>query len=120
LLAIGILFQGCKIYHKYNVSTEQAIDSEKNVKVMMEDGTRYYFDQIKTDGHILYGVNKLHGQFKNTLLDHDQIKYIYLIDPEKSAKRTRILVPVLVSGGIILLIGYGIYKISNTPWLSWD
>ncbi len=120
ILVLSILFQGCQIYHKSTATLDQGIDSEQKVKVILVDGSKYYFDQIKIDGDILYGVNNIHNQFKNTLLYRDQIKYIYLFDSAKSKKRTHILIPVIICGGIILLIGYGIYSFSNTDWLSWD
>ena len=120
ILVLSILFHGCQIYHKSTATIDQAIDSEQKVKVILVDGSKYYFDQIKIDGDILYGVNNIHGQFKNTLLHRDQITYLYLFDTAKSKKRTHILIPVLISGAIILLIGYGIYSFSNTDWLSWD
>jgi len=120
ILVLFILLQSCRIYHKSTATLDQAIDSEQKVKVILVDDSKIYFDQIKIDGDILYGANNIHGQIRNTLLSRDQIKYIYLFDSANSKKRTHILIPVLISGGIILLIGYGIYSFSNTDWLSWD
>jgi len=57
VLAILFLFQNCKVYHTQSVSIENAIQSESNVKVKLNNDEPYYFKKLINEENRIYGVS---------------------------------------------------------------
>jgi len=89
------MFQGCKIYYHNSVTIEQAIVSEKKLKLTLTNGEKYTFCKLIKKENQLYGITKIHsttakkmdslivrctvnGKFAKIKLFKKDIKEIYL------------------------------------------
>jgi len=94
---------------------------KRYVKIVTYDGREFLFDSIYHKNDALYGLLRKSTK-KNILeieLHEDQIKevYIYVLNKEKSRKRTVIL--IAVPGIIIVVFGLMFLIISLSTWEPW-
>jgi hypothetical protein len=59
VIAMLILFQSCKVYHKQNVTINEAVSSEKKVKVHLSNNKKYAFCKLIYKQGQLYGITKI-------------------------------------------------------------
>jgi hypothetical protein len=102
-----ILFQGCKVYYKQTVTLEQAFDSDKKVKIITVDGKKMYFERLKIEYGVLYGIQKSKGQYFQVILPPQDIQEIHLMNIK--ATRGYSLVIFFGSIGGFSLLLYGIF-----------
>ena len=52
LLSLVVILQGCRIYHPENVPIQKAANTNKAVKLILNDNEPYYFEYIKKKGEL--------------------------------------------------------------------
>lgn len=120
LLSFTILFQSCKVYHKQNVTINDAVLSEKSVKIISTTNENYFFYKLFIKDDNLYGVTKINSATAKKLdcnitrctvdgkkakinLDQNSIKEIYLKN-EKLSKALTIVSPIVIVSGVIVIV----------------
>lgn len=95
LFLFTICFQSCKVYQSQHVPVEEAILSQKRVKVITVNNDKYFFKKLFVKQDTLYGVTKINsvtakkldnkiirctvdGKMAKIILDTNSIKGIYL------------------------------------------
>ncbi len=117
-LAVTILFQGCQIYYKQTATPEQAFESNAKVKIITIDDRIMYFEKIKVEDNVLYGVQKIKNKSINLILPKSDIREIHLINEKTSKTSSIILICCIVSGAVVLL-GFALEdSMKNTEWFS--
>lgn len=121
LLPVIALFflQGCNVYQKTSVGVEEAVRSQRRVKVVTTDNVFYEFKRLQRQDGQLMGVtspgsdtaNKLsgypmekEGQNVKFPLDENRLESIYLKDRTKS-NLISYGIPAVVLVGTAVLIG---------------
>ncbi|HKJ48922.1 MAG TPA: hypothetical protein VJ973_07520 [Christiangramia sp.] len=59
LLIVSVLFQSCSIYHSDNISLEQAVDTNRKVRITTDAGDKLKFRWIENEGGRYYGHTKV-------------------------------------------------------------
>lgn len=120
LLAITMSFQNCKVYHSQNVTVEEAVLSQKKVKIIANNNDKYFFKKIFIQEDTIYGVTKINSatakkldcnikrcsvndKMAKIILDKNTLKEIYLQN-EKLSKTLTILAPLVVVSVVILIV----------------
>lgn len=120
LMSVIVLFQSCKVYHIQNVKVEEALLSQKRVKVIAVNNDKYFFKKLFFKEGNIYGVTKIHSvtakkldskieicslndKMAKIILDKNNIKEIYLQN-EKLSLVLSILGPIVVVSGIVLIL----------------
>lgn len=67
LLTFSVLFQGCKTYYDQNVSINEAVSSEKKVKVELINSEKYTFCKLMYKEEQLYGITKINSKAAKSL-----------------------------------------------------
>ncbi len=100
LMASLVLFQSCRVYHKANVSIDEAVKSEKRARLMTKEGEKLKFIKIIEDNGNYYGL-----KFKsaNVLIQPDNIDSLRLHDRTMSIIYGTIIAIVGLSTGFILI-----------------
>ena len=78
MLTCLIFFQSCRVYHKKNVSLDEAVAERSRVKIMTNNGKKLKFKRIDLDSSQYYGVKKVKGISVRTLIDPSSIKSLRL------------------------------------------
>ena len=76
LFSVLILFQGCTVYKKANITLEDAYKSKNRVKVTTNDNQKLKFKIIDFADGNYYGVEKKPQGIRKTLLDNKSIHKI--------------------------------------------
>ena len=106
LLAFLILFQGCTVYKKQNISLKEAANTNSKVKVITEENkTQKYLYIINKNGEY-YGIKKINNKRTEAPLQQENLKGIRIKDKSTSNIYTAVLL-----GGITLIVA--IVGISN-------
>ena len=66
-IAMSILFQSCKVYHKQNVTLHEAVSSEKKVKIVLLNNEKYAFCKLVYKQEQLYGITKINSRAATSL-----------------------------------------------------
>ena len=78
-----MLMQGCKVYHSKTATVDEAILTQKRVKVKTDNGDTYKYDKIQKEDNKLYGIvkwesrnaKKLSKQMVEGILIGEYVKY---------------------------------------------
>jgi hypothetical protein len=107
LLIVTTILKSCSVYESYPTSLDVAVNSNKTVKVKLNNDDTYEFIKlVKDDENQLYGIapvnsktsialsNKIveaksNNLYVEILLEVDEIKGIYLEDVERDENYTR-------------------------------
>lgn len=92
-----ILFQSCRVYNRYPVSIDDAVKSEKRVKIKTTGNRTLKFTKLISEDGNYYGIksNKNSGQYVKTLLIKEELQNIRLQNKALSIIYG-IVVPLLV------------------------
>lgn len=107
-LIVIIFLQGCSVYHKQNVTLEEA--SKANTKVLMvrENDKKVHLYRVELVDGLYYGVRKVSGGKAKILLDEKDIKSLRLLNSSASTFGTigivigSIIIVTLIAGAISL------------------
>jgi hypothetical protein len=103
-LAIAVLFQCCKVYHKDPISVDVAVSNEvKRVKVITNDDRVYVFDSIYYKQDKLYGLSAKKDK-SELLIIEESIKEIHLYNPGKSTGMTVLLILSIPAAFAVIVI----------------
>jgi|OpeIllAssembly_1097287.scaffolds.fasta_scaffold377651_1 hypothetical protein len=119
LLLSILLFQSCKIYQSKPITSDEAVEFQRNVKIKTTTNETYKFESLQKEDGKLYGIAKSNsrtakklkdriiksdsnGKFVKILLPDNFIDKIYYQDKTMSTVST-ILDIVLVAGSIATL-----------------
>lgn len=119
-IAMSILFQSCKVYHTQNVTINEAVSSEKKVKVVLLNNEKYAFCKLIYKQEQLYGITKINsaaatsldtlmvgctvdGKVAKIKLNENTIKEIYLYN--KTLSRVISIAGPIVIVVVIVIIG---------------
>jgi hypothetical protein len=97
-----IFFQSCRVYHKKNVSLEEAMVGQKRVKIKTNDGKKLKYKSIVLDSSQYYGVKVVKGISVRTLIDPSTIKWLRLHN------KTMSIIYGVIIGFAIALVGSAI------------
>ncbi len=78
ILVSLMLFQSCRVYHKGNVSLDEAITQQKRVKIKTKDGRKLKFKSVVIDSSQYYGIKKIRGKTVRTLIEPNNIETLRL------------------------------------------
>jgi len=115
LLTLSILFQGCSIYYRQPVSSEEAFESNQKVKIVYFDGRKEYFKKLEMEDDILYGIKKYKGKLYKISLHKDEIKEIHLKN-KRASTVTTVVVLTVVPIGIFFTIGFISIMVEGWGW----
>ncbi len=101
-LSIGLL-QSCVAYHNTPVSLEQAVQSNKRVKLKTSLNQTYNFDQIVLEKEQFYGLKKKNGKMARIAISENLDNKVFLQSNRKSTWATIVIigVPVIVLAIIV-------------------
>lgn len=116
-IAMSILFQCCKVYHKQSVTINEAVSSEQKVKVVLLNNEKYAFCKLIYKQEQLYGITKINstaatsldtlmvgctldGKIAKIKLSENSIKEIHLYNKALS-RAISIAGPIVIVGIII-------------------
>lgn len=101
-LAMMILFQGCTVYKKTNVSMQDAATEHVKTKVKTINGN-LIFKYIIFENDNYYGIKKSKGEIEKTRLVKESIGSIHLKNKAMSTVLT-VALPIGVLVGVIFLL----------------
>ena len=81
-----MLLQSCRVYHKAPVSVDEAVATNKMVKVYTTENKKFVFKKLVKEEDKIYGISTLHELNKNEFAP-----YVKEIDREKGL--VKILLP---------------------------
>jgi hypothetical protein len=90
-LSALMLMQSCIVYNKTPVSVEEAIATNRRVKVYTTENETYEFKKLVKEKENIYGIIDNYGSNKQARLRIDLASYIKEIDTEKGL--AKILLP---------------------------
>ena len=61
LLLMCIMFKSCKVYYEHSVSVEQAVSTEKKVKLILNNNETYTFYKLIKSENQLFGITKINS-----------------------------------------------------------
>jgi hypothetical protein len=128
LLLSVLLFQSCKIYQAKPITSDEAVEFQRNVKIKTTTNETYKFESLQKEDGKLYGIAKSNSRtakklkdkiiksnsnnkFVKILLPDDFIDKIYYQDKTMSTVSS-VLNTVMLAGSIatlalwVLLIGF--------------
>jgi hypothetical protein len=85
-LSALMLMQSCRVYHKNPVSVDEAVATNKLVKIYTTENKKFVFKKLLKEEGNLYGISTLHELNKNEFAP-----YVKEIDKEKGL--VKILLP---------------------------
>jgi len=118
-LAVTFLVQSCKVYHSGTVSVDEAISSQKRVKVKSNDNETYRFKKLDKNNGKLYGVahrnsDAAHYLSSNIIDNTNGGKYVDILIPDKFISKIQlhnkslstvltVLLPIIAIGGLLTI-----------------
>jgi hypothetical protein len=108
-LSALILLQGCTVYHSANVTLEEAVRSDINVRIKTNDQQTLKFRKVGVENGNFYGVKKNNGMIVRTPLDH---KFINSINSKDKTLSTilSIGIPVIIVGVLLAIAESGAWS----------
>ncbi len=100
LLVFLILFQGCTVYKKQNISLDQAVENNGKVKLITKSNDKYKFKYITIVDGEYFGVVKRKGEIINYQLQEKNIK---AVKPKSKAASIAITTLALIPVSILVL-----------------
>jgi len=99
------------VYHKQSVSVGEALHRQKRpVKIIVDDGRTFRFNEIYSDEGTLYGLiiekeSTLKADTVRVIIPEGRIRDIYLLN-EKATKKATLIVKICIIGGVVSLVIY--------------
>ena len=119
MLSIVVLMQSCRVYHSATVSVDEAISSQKRVKVKSNDNETYRIKKLDKNNGKLYGVAHLNSDaahyLSSYLIDNTNGgKYVDILIPDKFISKIQlhnkslstvltVLLPIIAIGGLLTI-----------------
>jgi hypothetical protein len=120
LLLSVLLFQSCKVHQTKSITSDEAIDFQRNVKIKTTTNETYTFESLQKEDGKLYGIAKSNSRtakklkdkviksdsknkFVKVILPDDFIAEIYSQDKTTFNKVSSVLDTVLLVGSIVTL-----------------
>jgi hypothetical protein len=120
LLLSVLLFQSCKVHQTKSITSDEAIEFQRNVKVKTTTNETYTFESLQKEDGKLYGIAKSNSRaakklkdkviksdsnnkFVKVILPDDFIAEIYPQDKTTFNKVSSVLDTVLLVGSIVTL-----------------
>lgn len=97
-----MLLQSCKVYHSKSVSLEEAVKSEKRVKIKTKENRTHKFSKLVLEEGQLYGVKIRGNQISKTPLKVQELKRIRLHNKMMSIL-LGITVPIITIVGLFII-----------------
>ena len=67
ILSLIFLLQSCSIYHSENLSLEEAVESNRNLRITTDEGEKLKFKRIEEEDGGYYGLVKLNSKTSKEL-----------------------------------------------------
>jgi len=110
VLTALLLFQSCRVYKKVPVTINEAVTSEKRIKIKTLDGNKLKFKRVVIVDGNYYGIKKVNGKLEKIPID------LNTIDTVREHNTTlSIIYGVTIAATIALYISYGIVL---TAWAN--
>jgi hypothetical protein len=120
LLLLVLLFQSCKVHQTKSITSDEAIEFQRNVKIKTTTNETYTFESLQKEDGKLYGIAKSNSRtakklkdkviksdsknkFVKVILPDDFIAEIYSQDKTTFNKVSSVLDTVLLVGSIVTL-----------------
>ncbi len=97
-----IFFQSCRVYHSKHVPLEEAVKSEKRVKIKTKEQKTLKFNRVVLEEGQFYGIKVKGKQINKTLLKIEDLKKVRLHNKTMSII-LGIAVPVITIAGIFVI-----------------
>lgn len=78
LCSLGILFQSCRVYHHESVALNDAVNSEKRVKIHNKNGKTLKFNRIEEIDEKFYGITERRYDLVKTELNIEELDRVRL------------------------------------------
>ncbi len=109
ILAMLILFQGCKVYHKDSVTLQKAVESGERTKIETKLNNRIVHNKVIFEDDKYFGVKKINGAFIKIPIDENKISKVRLQNKTLSTIYTILLpIAIVVGAGLTFLAGGGL------------
>ena len=109
--SILIFFQGCTVYKSANITLDQAVDTNANVKIKTTENQTLRFNYIEHESDVYYGLKNSNNSWVKIPINEDNIDKIQVKDKSLSIV-SNIAIPFLVVGGVFLI------AVLNDPYLN--
>ena len=112
LFSLLILLQGCTVYKSANVSLEEAVRSDTQVRIKTNDNQTLKFKNVEAENGIYYGNMYKKSTWVKTAINEDSIAIVQVKDKTLSTVLS-IAIPLVIIGGILVVAvdaslgGYG-------------
>lgn len=117
-LAALMLMQSCRVYHSKTSTVDEAVMSQKRVKIKSQIDQTYTFNYLIKEGGQLYGITKRKSETAKKLFaqineDKSFDKFVGILLPNENIKEIHVHnktlstilsigIPVVIVGGIIV------------------
>ena len=102
ILCFTVIFQSCRAYYKKPASLEQAVETQKRVRIETHDKRILRFKQVIYEDGKFYGLKMVNGQLERTEISPNNLKGVRLHNKGKSIV-LGILTPIIVVGSILFI-----------------
>jgi len=86
LILIMLLFQSCKVYKSKSITSDEAVEFQRNVKIKTTTNETYKFESLQKDDGKLYGIAKRNSRTAKKLKDK-------IVKTNSNSKFVKILLP---------------------------
>jgi len=112
LISFFWIFQSCAIYHKQPRTLDEAVKSNRKVKVILTDGRKLKFDRLEIEAETIFGVQNIKGEQQKTIISKNQIEEIQIKNKGASTTVSIILGLGIFTGIMAFIAANMTYSIS--------